>query len=118
NGELKFEDKEFPEKLKVIIHNVLKKEDFEGNKVDSRELNKNPQILEYLKNVKSENAEKVKKEIQENKHTDIFGNETTKLGKNASKPKPTVQPQQRKTPKTKENETLFGKTLALKSGKV
>ncbi len=118
NGELKFEDKEFPDKLKVIIHNVLKKEDFEGNKVDSRELNKNPQISEYLKNIKPENAEKLKKDIQENKQIDIFGNETTKLGKKASKPKPTVQPQQRKTPQTKENETLFGKTLALKSGKV
>ena len=119
NGELKFEDETFPDKLKVIIHNVLKKEDFEGKKVDSRELNKNQQISDYLKNVKSEDAEKAEKEIQDNKQTDIFGNETTKLGKTSAKQKSPIQNNsQRKTPKTKENETLFGKSLALKAGKV
>ncbi len=119
NGELTFEDKTFPDKLKVIIHNVIKKEDFEGNKVDSRELNKNQEITDYLKNVKSENVKKVEQEIENNKKQDLFGNETTSLGKNNSKSKKAVTSDiQRKTPKTKENETLFGKSLALKYGKV
>ena len=119
NGELKFDDTSFPEKLKVIIHNVLKKEDFEGKKVDSRELNKNQQIEDYLKKVKPEHAEKVDKEIKDNTRKDIFGNESTSLGKSTTKQKVTPQvPTPRKTPKTKENETLFGKTLVLKGGKV
>lgn len=116
-GELTFTDKTFPDKLKVIIHNVLKKQDFEGNKVDTRELNKNPEIKDYLENVKSEDAQKVKKDIEESKRTDIFGNESVSLGKKNSKKTPSVSPP-RKTPTSKENNILFGKTLALKSGKV
>ncbi len=119
NGEMTFEDKTFPDKLKVIIHNVIKKEDFEGNRVDSRELNKNQEIEDYLKNVKSEDVQKVEKEIDDNKKQDLFGNETISLGKKNSKSKVTKTSNvQRKTPKTKENETLFGKSLALESGKV
>jgi len=72
-GDLLFRDKAFPEKLKVIIYNVLKKEDFEGKKVDSRELNKNPEIKNYLESVKAEHAKKVDEEINENTHTTIFG---------------------------------------------
>jgi len=119
NGELTFLDKDFPNKLKVIIHNVLRKKDFDGNTVDTRELNKNPEIKNYLGNVKSEDVKKVEKDINESKQTDIFGKETASLGKNGGMPKPSIQSDAvRKTPKTKENETLFGKTLALKAGKV
>ncbi len=117
NGELTFTDKSFPDKLKIIIHNVLKKQDFEGKKVDTRELNKNPEIKDYLENVKSEDVSKVKKEIEESKKTDIFGNESVSLGKKSPSKAPTVAPS-RKTPTSKENNILFGKTLALKSGKV
>ena len=115
NGELKFDDPSFPEKLKVIIHDVLKKEDFEGKRVDSRELNKNQQIEDYLKNVKAEHAEKVDKEIKINTQKDIFGKESTSLVKLGITPQNTTT---RRTPRTKENETLFGKTLTLKGGKV
>lgn len=117
NGDLTYTDKTFPDKLKVIIHNVLKKKDFEGNTVDTRELNKNPEIKNYLESVKSENVTKVNNDIENNKKTDIFGNETVKLGTKKSQQTPiTVAP--RKTPTSKENNKLFGKSLALKAGKV
>lgn len=117
NGELTYTDKSFPDKLKVIIHNVLKREDFEGNKVDTRELNKNPEIKNYLESVKPENVSKVKTEIDDSKRTDIFGNVSVSLGTKIPKKVVTILPQ-RKTPTSKENNTLFGKSLALKAGKV
>ncbi len=117
NGELTYTDKTFPDKLKVIIHNVLKKKDFEGNTVDTRELNKNPEIKSYLESVKSENVAKVNSDIEKNKKTDIFGNETVKLGTKKAEQTPITLPP-RKTPTSKENNTLFGKSLALKAGKV
>jgi hypothetical protein len=116
-GELTFTDVSFPDKLRVIIHNVLKKEDFEGNKVDTRELNKNPEIKKYLESVKPENASKVNKEIDDSKSIDMFGNESIDLGKKQVKKSATITPQ-RKTPTSKGNNILFGKSLALKVGKV
>jgi len=117
-----FFDKTFPDKLKVIIHNVLKKKDFEGNPVDTRELNKNPEIRNYLENVNPENVAKVNKEIETNTKTDIFGNESVKLGSKKLLQAPSIAPSiispPRKTPATKENNLLFGKSLALQSGKV
>lgn len=119
NGGLCFTDGAFPDKLKVIIHNVLKKEDFDGKRVDTRELNKNQEIADYLKTVKSENVKKVEKEIEDNKKQDLFGNESTSLSANRPKTNiSTASSSQRKTPRTKENDILFGRSLALKSGKV
>lgn len=117
NGELIYSDESFPDKLKVIIHNVLKKEDFEGKKVDTRELNKNPEIKNYLESVKPEDVEKVNKDIDDSKKSDIFGNESVSLGKKKVKAPGTHLPH-KKTPISKENNTLFGKSLALKAGKV
>ncbi|GAA4021633.1 hypothetical protein GCM10022386_00750 [Flavobacterium cheonhonense] len=116
DGNLTFTDKDFPEKLKVIIHNVLKKKDFDGNTVDSRELNKNPQIKQFLEKIDPENSKKVDKEIQEGKSKNLFGQESSKLSKSSSKASSSLTT--RKTPKTKENNILFGKSLSLKSGKV
>ncbi len=45
--DLKIKDKDFNEKLGVIIFNVLRKEDFNGNKIDSRSLNKNNEKESY-----------------------------------------------------------------------
>lgn len=116
-GELTFTDKTFPDKLKVIIHNVLKKKDFDGKKVDTRELNKNPEIKSYLESVKSEDASKVNEEIENSKETDIFGNESVKLGTKSPQKLPS-NPTTRKTPTSKEINTLFGKSLSLSTGKV
>jgi hypothetical protein len=117
NGNLLFNDDNFSDKLKVIIHNVLNKQDFKGNKVDSRELNRNPEIKEYLELIKHEDASKVMKEINQNTSNDLFGNQISQITKvNPSKNIIFTTP--RKTPITKRNETLFGKSLILKAGKV
>jgi len=85
DGSLTYVDPNFPEKLKVIIYNVLEKEDFKGNPVDSRELNKGPQIEKYLKSVKSTDSKKVDKKIEENKKSDLFQKDSP----SAPTPKPT-----------------------------
>ena len=111
NGILEYKDNLFPDKLKVIIHNVLKKKDFSGNTVDSRELNKNPEISKYLKEVKSEDISKVDKDIEQNKKLDLFGEKSTDLGK------PEKNPKTPKTPRTqKVIDDLFGGDLRLKKG--
>ncbi|WP_397363185.1 hypothetical protein [Olleya sp. R77988] len=79
NGNLKYTDKDFPDKLKVIIYNVLKKKDFSGNKVDTRELNKNPEIKNYLDSVNSQDVKKVENELNKNIQQDIFGKKTFNL---------------------------------------
>lgn len=115
-GILVFKDEHFPDKLKVIIHNVLKKKDFEGNVIDSRELNKNPQIKQYLEKINPRNSTEVDKEIQENRTKNLFGQESSNIFN--SNTKKTSSFNSRKTPKTKENYILFGKSLSLKQGKV
>ncbi len=75
-GGLSFKDPSFPQKLKVVIYEVVKKESFSGQKVDSRELSKKEDIKKYLSSVKKENAEKVDKEISNNLNTDIFGGQS------------------------------------------
>lgn len=119
NGDLTFVDPLFPEALKVIIHNVLRKEDFEGNKVDSRNLNKNQDIGRYLKKVNPEHSKKVDKEIKDNTNHDIFGKASSTLTNSNSKAnKGSTVSNSRKTPISKESEVLFGRTLMLSSGKV
>lgn len=91
-GVLTYKDEEFPDKLKVIIHNVLKKEDFKGNKVDTRELNKNAEIKKYLDSVDAENASKVERDFEVSTQEDIFGKKDVKLkigGKTKILPKST-----------------------------
>lgn len=108
-GNLKYTDIDFPKKFKVIIHNIIMKLDFEGKKVDTRVYNKKEQIKQYLESIKSEDVVKVDADIQQNTHTNLFGNSNVKIG---SQKKP------RKTSKTEQNEILFGRTLELKKGKV
>ena len=52
NGELTFTDRTFPDKLKVIIHNVLKKKDFEGNIVDNTTNIEVERWIELIKAIK------------------------------------------------------------------
>ncbi len=114
-GELTYQDDDFPNILKIIIHNVLKKKDFQGNPVDSRALNRNPEIKNYLESIDSKDAQKVDVEITSSTTADLFGNERIKLS-NTDSNKSSQYP--RKTPRTKENNILFGKTLSLEAGKV
>lgn len=72
NGELKIKDNDFEKKLKVIIFNVLKKEDFSGKKIDSRSLNTNKEKENYLKSITNDDCKKVDFEIKENIKINLF----------------------------------------------
>ncbi len=79
DGELEITDPNFKDKLKVIILNVLKKEDFSGNKIDSRSLNTNKEKEKYLKSIQSDDFKKADKEIQESTTHNLFGEESTNI---------------------------------------
>jgi hypothetical protein len=107
--QLKIKDKEFDNKLKVIVWDVLNKEKNNG-KLFSRLNNK--EILEYLQNISEKECEQVSNEIKEvesKKQKDLFGQEQL----------PSEYAQKlRKTPVTKSTFELFGRPLALESGLV
>ncbi len=114
DGKLIIEDKDFKEKLKVIVYEVLNKKTLDGDKdLNTRTLNKNPEKEEYLKSVKKEHSEKVDEIIKKHTQKDIFGEEKVDIPKISKKTKSI-----KKTPITKPNEELFGRTLSLKQGKV
>ncbi|MDD4532804.1 MAG: hypothetical protein PHW22_05175 [Bacilli bacterium] len=79
DGQLKVKNEKFPEELKVIVHQVLMKQDSEGNKVDSRSLNKKEKIEEFIQSVDSKDAVNVDKEIEKNTTVNIFGDEVIKV---------------------------------------
>jgi hypothetical protein len=79
NGELEITDSNFKDKLKVIILHVLKKQDFSGNKIDSRSLNTNKEKEEYLKSIQSDDVKKADKEIQESTTHNLFGEKSTDI---------------------------------------
>jgi hypothetical protein len=97
NGDLIITDKEFNEKLKVVIINILNKKDFRGNKIDSRSLNTNIQIEDYLNSIKKEDYKKADNEIDKKYRTSLFGqssstnsgNQQTFTG-SVNKPNPTT----------------------------
>ncbi len=103
NGTLEIENKNFEKELKVVIYNLLNKEDFDGKKIDSRTLNKTEHIEEFIKSIDHEDAEKVDTEITKNSTENLFGDKSINIGnsniklpktefgdsKNVSKPIPT-----------------------------
>lgn len=86
DGQLKVKNEKFNEELKVIVHRVLKKQDSEGNKVDSRSLNKKEKIEKFIKAVDSKDVAKVDEEIEKNTTVNIFGEEIVRIP-SANKPK-------------------------------
>jgi hypothetical protein len=87
DGEFKVKDSDFKEKLKVIIFSVLNKQDIQGNKIDSRTLNKKEDVEKFLESVKVEDTKKVEERIKENTTENIFGEKTVTVGPNPSKQK-------------------------------
>jgi hypothetical protein len=79
NGELQNKDKEFDEKLKVIIFDVLQKGKF-NNKLFSRLNTK--EIESYLKQITKDDYKRVADEIKKQTKTDLFGKESTSVQKN------------------------------------
>lgn len=86
DGQLNVKNEMFNEELKVIVHRVLMKQDSEGNKVDSRSLNKKEKIEEFIKAVDSKDVVKVDEEIEKNTAVNIFGEENVRIPSN-NKPK-------------------------------
>ena len=86
DGQLNVKNEKFNEELKIIVHRVLKKEDSEGNKVDSRSLNKKEKIEEFIKAVDSKDVKKVDEDIEKNTTVNIFGEENINLP-SSNKPK-------------------------------
>lgn len=72
NGELEIKDDNFEKKLKVIILNVLQKQDFSKRKIDSRSLNTNKEKEEYLKSITDDDYNKVDSEIKKNTKNNLF----------------------------------------------
>lgn len=106
---LKIKDADFDKKLKVIIWDVLKNGQYNG-KLFSRLNNK--EILDYLKSISDKDYNRASQEIKEaenNKQSDLFGKASMATNYNF---------RIRKTPVTKTANDLFGRTLALQSGKV
>ena len=105
---LKIKDKDFDKKLKVIVWDVLKNGHYNG-KLFSRLNNK--EISNYLQSISDQDYERVSKEINEvtsKKQKNIFGQAVS--GYDVLR--------LRKTPITKGTDELFGRNLALESGRV
>ena len=92
NGELQTQDKEFDEKLKVIIFDVLQKGKF-NSKLFSRLNTK--EIESYLKQITKDDYKRVADEIKKQTKTDLFGKESTSVptnnGVNHSIPKSSLR---------------------------
>lgn len=110
NGEFKIKDKDFTEKLKVIIYSVLNKQDIQGNKIDSRTLNKKEDVEKFLESVSVEDTKKVEEKIKENTTENIFGEKTLTVG-----PSPTKQ---RVLPKSTSRKYLIPMSCSLRISEV
>ncbi len=85
DGTLEVENKNFEKELKVVIYSLLNKEDFDGNKIDSRTLNKTEQIEDFIKSIKHEDAEKVDTQITKNSTENLFGDKSINIGNSNAK---------------------------------
>lgn len=92
NGELQTKDKDFDEKLKVIIYDVLQKGKF-NNKLFSRLNTK--EIESYLGQISNNDYKRVASEIKKQTKTDLFGKKSTSIpinnGNNRSIPKSSLR---------------------------
>lgn len=80
SGALEISNLNFNEELKVIIFNLLNKQDFVGNKVDSRTLNKKESIKNFIDSIKPEDSKKVDDEIKNRTAENLFGDKTIEVG--------------------------------------
>lgn len=81
DGSIKINDKDiFNDYLKTIVYNIWNKQDFEGNKIDSRHLNKSYQISDYLKKITRNDVEIIDKDVEEKKSLSLFGDLSNQKG--------------------------------------
>ncbi|MBI3219257.1 MAG: hypothetical protein HYZ44_07075 [Bacteroidetes bacterium] len=87
NRNLVVGDKDFNEKLKIIIYSVLSKRDIKGNVIDSRALNKTEKIEDFIKSVYKEDVKIVDEKIKESTSENMFGETSVSLGPGNKKQK-------------------------------
>ncbi len=114
---LDIRDKQFEDKLKIIIWDVLNKKDSRGEKIDSRSLNKTEDVTKYLQNLNIEKEiprldEKIKYSYKTK--VDVYNNRKKEFVSPTEKNKIN----NRKTSILLSENKLFGKTLSLKKSKV
>jgi len=80
DGTLEIENSDFSKELKVVIYSILKKEDLQGNKIDSRTLNKKEKIEDFIQSINPSDSERVENQIKQHTSSDLFGNETVEVG--------------------------------------
>jgi hypothetical protein len=80
NGDLDVKSSNFTDELKIIIHNVLSGEDFNGKPINSRSLNKVTEINDYLQSIKLDDSKKVDDSIKNSTTENIFGDESIEIG--------------------------------------
>lgn len=102
NGELQTKDKDFDEKLKVIIFDVLQKGKF-NNKLFSRLNTK--EIESYLGQISKDDYKRIADEITKQTKTDLFGKKSTSI--------PTNNGTNRSVPKSSLRSYLIPKTCVL-----
>lgn len=83
----KVKDTDFTNKLKVIIYSVLNKQDIQGNKIDSRTLNKKEEVEKFLESIKDEDTAKIDEKIKEKTVENIFGEKSVLIAPNTVKQK-------------------------------
>jgi hypothetical protein len=87
DDEFKVKDKDFGDKLKVIIYSVLNKQDIKGNKIDSRTLNKKEDVEKFLESIEIDDTKVVEEKIKEKTTENIFGEKTITVGSTPSRQK-------------------------------
>lgn len=105
-GNLFVGNKDFADKLKVIIYSVLNKKDVKGNPIDSRALNKTGKIEEFIKSVDKEDIKKVDEQIKANTTENIFGEKNINIGPSTRK--------QRVLPKSNSRKYLIPRSCSLR----
>lgn len=82
-----YDENDFISELKTIIYSLIKKEDLEGNKLDSRTLNKQEQIESFINSITPEDSKKIETKIEKSTTENLFGDKTIQLSNSNNKPK-------------------------------
>lgn len=80
NGILEVDYPDFLKELKVVIFNILNKEDLQGKKIDSRTLNKKDNLEDFIQSIIPSDSEIVENQIKQHTSSDLFGNDTIGVG--------------------------------------
>ncbi|MFZ2126434.1 MAG: hypothetical protein WAV04_02880 [Candidatus Microsaccharimonas sp.] len=85
-GELQVSDSSFLDKLRVVALNVLEKQSYDGQEINSRTLNKNEDIKEYLDGIGDKQIKSAAETIEKATGTNLLGETTITLeGKDKKK---------------------------------